>query len=363
MITSVTILFFLGVSLLQLLTWVFLFRTGLRWAKVQDVTTRRIVCTLGLIFIFNVLLMLLFSLARPDDMPEHPWLDLVMRRPISAKALFFTFSTYVATFFVAVFLIAFSFKVSILRALRTWTPRLINTPAWSLFALLIVRPFLFEAFFMPTNGMAPTLLGHHWVGTCAECDSPAYCPPPFMINPLELEQSEEMICRDNFHVSLIPPDSDRVFNGDCVLVAKFVKPKRWDLVVFRAPASLQPEEQDPPVTFLMRLVGLPGEEVIIKEGQVWINGEALTPPAAIRGIKYEGIKYEGRVLGWGSPDSPAKLGDGEHYVLGDFSRRSNDSRYWSEGKNNERPFAVPQSDIQGVVTHTYWPLSRWRAFK
>ena len=352
MITSVTMLLFLGVFLLQLLTWVLLFRTGLRWAKIQGVTMRRIVCTLGLIFIFNALLMLLFALARPDDTPEHPWLDLIMRRPISAKALLFTFSTYVATFIMAVLLIASSFKVSLLRALKTWTPRLINTPAWALFALLIVRPFLFEAFFLSTNSMAPTLLGRHWVGTCAECDSPAYCSPPFRTNPLELEQSAEMICRDNFHVSLISPDSDRVFNGDCVLVAKFLKPKRWDLVVFRDPPSLQSEAQDASTNFVMRLVGLPGEEVTIKEGQVWINGQVLTPPAAIRGIKYGTVS-----------DSPAKLADDEYYVLGDFSLMSNDSRVWPMHDNRDRSFAVPGPDLQGVVTHIYWPRSRWRAFK
>lgn len=362
MTTAVTILLFVGAFLLQVLTWVFLFRTGLRWAQLKSVTMRRIVCTLGLIFISNALLVILINLARPGD-PAHPWTNLVRGQPISQVAILFAFLEYILLFFVNVFVIAFSFKVSLLRALRIWTPRLVNTPAWSLFALLVVRPFLFEAFFMPTNSMAPTLLGRHWVGTCAECDSPAYCSPPYRMNPYENERSTEMICRDNFHVSRIPADSDHVFNGDRYLVTKFLKPKRWDLVVFRAPPSLQHEKQDTPAIFVMRLVGLPGEEVTIKEGQVWIDGQVLTPPAAIHGIKYDTDLNHSPGYVWGSADSPAKLGDDEYYVLGDFSRNSYDSRYWPEGKNREKPFAVPKSDIQGVVSHIYWPLSRWRAFK
>ena len=351
MITMVTISLFLGLLLLSILTWILLFRTGLSWANIQGLTMRRIVSTLGLIFISNAFLMILFALARPDD-PKHPWLNLVMGKPISQLAILFAFMEYIVLFFVNVFVIAFSFKVSSFRALKIWIPRLVNTPAWALFAVLVFRPFLFEAFFIPTNSMAPTLLGRHWVGTCAECDSPAYCSPPYRMNPSEVEQSADMICRDNFHVSRSTVRDDQVFSGDRLLVAKFLKPKRWDLVVFRAPPSLQSEEQDTPTNFVMRLVGLPGEEVIIKEGQVWIGGQALTPPAAIRGIKYETVS-----------DSPAKLADDEYYVLGDFSRRSNDSRYWPEGKHRERPFAVPRSDLEGIVTHIYWPRSRWRAFK
>jgi signal peptidase I len=172
-----------------------------------------------------------------------------------------------------------------------------------------------------------------------------------------------MICRDNFHVSRSTVRDDQVFSGDRLLVAKFLKPNRWDLVVFRAPPSLQSEEQDTPTNFVMRLVGLPGEEVTLREGQVWINGQVLTAPAAIRGIKYDTDLNHSPGYVWGSPDSPAKLADDEYYVLGDFSRNSYDSRLWPEGKNSERPFAVPKADIQGVVSHIYWPLSRWRTFK
>ena len=314
---------------------------------------RRIVCTLGVIFISSALLVILIDLE-----PTQPWTNLVSGQPISLPELLFAFLEYILIFFVNVFVIAFSFKVSLLRALRIWTPQLVNTPAWSLFVLLVFRPFLFEAFFMPTNGMAPTLLGRHWIGTCAECNNPAYCSP--RMERYGPQRPEEKICRDNFHVSRVAADSDHVFNGDRFLVAKFLKVKRWDLVVFHAPLARQ---QDAPTKFVMRLVGLPGEEVIIKGGQVWIDGQVLTPPASIRGIKYNTDSLSGNKSVWGSADSPAKLGDDEYFVLGDFSRNSYDSRHWPDDKNRERPFAVPKSDIQGVASHIYWPLSRLRAFK
>ena len=63
---------------------------------------------------------------------------------------------------------------------------------------------------------------------------------------------------------------------------------------------------------------------------------------------------------WGTEQNPAQLGPGEYVVLGDFSERSPDSRTWTAGAEGHPPYAVPESNITGVVTHIYWPLDRWR---
>lgn len=55
-----------------------------------------------------------------------------------------------------------------------------------------------------------------------------------------------MICEDNFHVNTTTDYDEEVFAGDRILVAKFLKPRRWDLVVFRYP-------RDPSVNYVMRL--------------------------------------------------------------------------------------------------------------
>jgi hypothetical protein len=49
-----------------------------------------------------------------------------------------------------------------------------------------------------------------------------------------------------------------------------------------------------------------------------------------------------------------RLGDGEYFVIGDFSLRSADSR--TQGP-------IPGKNIEGVVGLIYWPPSRWRLFR
>lgn len=56
---------------------------------------------------------------------------------------------------------------------------------------------------------------------------------------------------------------------------------------------------------------------------------------------------------WGLKNRPALLGKDEYFVLGDFSVQSNDSRFWQQGASGHNPFAVPESHMKGVVTHTY----------
>jgi type IV secretory pathway protease TraF len=113
------------------------------------------------------------------------------------------------------------------------------------------------------------------------------------------------------------------------------------------------------------LVGSPGEELFIRDGAIWINGERLEPPVDLKHIHYlMTIDAVGRPMhSAADPQHPAKLGPDEYFVLGDFSAVAFDSRFWDQGAPNHPPFAVPESNILGVVTHTYWPPSRWRAFR
>ena len=66
---------------------------------------------------------------------------------------------------------------------------------------------------------------------------------------------------------------------------------------------------------------------------------------------------------WRAPDRPAKLGADEYFVLGDFSQQAADSRLWETGAPGHPTYAVPQSYLIGVVTHIYWPPSRWRILR
>ena len=98
-------------------------------------------------------------------------------------------------------------------------------------------------------------------------------------------------------------------------------------------------------------------------GSAWANGQKLIPPDELQGLRY---LHEIPDVAWklsGTEESPAVLGAGEYFMLGDFTARSRDARFWQEGFPGHPPYAVPESEIVGVVTHTYWPLERWRTFR
>jgi signal peptidase I len=244
------------------------------------------------------------------------------------------------------------------KAVLAWLPTLIPQIGFVLLAVLVVIPYLFEAFKIPTNAMAPTIIGQHLEAPCPRCGSPAYATP----EPEQVALSKEpvlMICsRERRSCEVVdPPRAEHP--GDRLVVNKLICPQRWDVIVFRYP-------ENPEVNFVFRLAGLPGETVAIRDGAVWINGEKQTPPDSCKGIEYLARLDDG-VLGrptlWGSEGKPAKLGPDEYFVLGDFSARAKDSRLWQQGAPGHPPYAVPASYIVGVVTHIYWPPSRWRVLR
>ncbi|MCH9654419.1 MAG: signal peptidase I [Planctomycetes bacterium] len=244
-------------------------------------------------------------------------------------------------------------RIPMNRAFQAWLPTLLSSVIPLAFAYFVFQPFLYESFIIPTNAMAPTLLGHHHQDVCPECNSPNYGS---IVEGSYRFGNQIQIC-DNFHVTEVSEVDSQKHSGDHIIVAKYLNPKRWDLVVFQYPAS-------PSVTYVKRLVGLPGEKIQIQGGAVWADGKKLTPPDSILGLEYlSEIEGGNNTELWGSPEKPAQLGDDEYFMLGDFSTRSADSRYWQKGAPEHNPFAVPESYLKGVVTHIYWPFHRQRILK
>ena len=327
---------FVGLLFASCALWALFLRIGLSWAKVADVSWRRIVFGTALVFIVQVVLNLLFLLVSPSS---------------EGQSLAFGFVELVTSVVVPCVLIGALFKLRFLRAFQAWLPTFVASTVMLAFALFVFRPFLYEAFVMPTNAMAPTLVGQHWKGVCPECGKSNYCSPRdarygAFDPPL-------MIC-DDFHVTKNAEVSDVVHTSDRFLVAKFHMPQRWDLVVFQYP-------EEPSLMYVERLVGLPGEQIQIRDGSLWVDGVRQSPPDSIKGIEYSSELPEFfRSDLWGSETRPALLGDDEYFVLGDFSAQSKDSRVWERGAPGHSPFAVPESHIKGVVINTFWPLHRWR---
>ena len=192
---------------------------------------------------------------------------------------------------------------------------------------------MFEAFKIPTNSMAPTVLGKHWEAPCPRCGSPAFCTP-------EAEHMGAsnypvlMICSRELRSCRVANPSHMEYPGDRIVVTKFIHPQRWDVIVFRLP-------EDPEVFLCKRLVGLPGETVTIKDGAVWIDGKRQTPPDSCKKIE-----YLDRIEGWpgtigGNEAHPAKLGPDEYFVLGDFSARARTRDCGSGARRAIRPMPFP----------------------
>ena len=139
----------------------------------------------------------------------------------------------------------------------------------------LFRTFEAEAFVIPTGSMAPTLYGQHRDITCDQCGHRfavgASTPPAF-----DSELRNGGIDHDRRMHSAVCPNAacqhvnnvlDReIFAGDRILVNKFPydyqEPARWDVVVFKFPEGAK-------TNYIKRLVGLPGEEIQIRRGDVW----------------------------------------------------------------------------------------------
>lgn len=313
---------------------------GSRWAKIPNVTFRRaLVATVAVTaatFIGEFVAIMLEWLS--GDAVWQAILIMIMDMVIGLGLVWLA--------------IAFVFKTSLGRAALAWLPTLIPTLAFLLLTVFVVKPYLFEAFKIPTNAMAPAIIGQHWEAPCPRCGSPAYASPE-PDRGMPSNKPFLMICSQERRSCEVVDPPRKEFLGDRLLVNKLIRPERWDVIVFRYP-------EEPEINFCSRLVGLPGETVVIRDGAVWIDGEKQTPPESCKGLEYlasvEGVSWISAL--WGSEEKPAQLGPDEYFVLGDFSARAKDSRLWQQGAPGHPPYAVPGSYILGVATHIYWPLSR-----
>ncbi len=123
--------------------------------------------------------------------------------------------------------------------------------------------------------------------------------------------------------------------GELLVVYKwayrFGEPFRGDVIVFH-------HNRQPPEDYIKRVIGLPGDQVTVRGGQVFINGEAIDEPYIADPPAYDGE--------WLVPED-------QLFVLGDNRNRSSDSHVWG---------FVPLSDVVGRAVVIYWPLDRIRLF-
>lgn len=115
--------------------------------------------------------------------------------------------------------------------------------------------------------------------------------------------------------------------GEFILVNKLAYRlgdfQRGDIVVFH---------HDPTEDYIKRVIGLPGDVVEVRDGQVLINNELITEEYIAASPRYTGT--------WEVPE-------GEIFVLGDNRNQSSDSHSWGY---------VPADSVVGRALVVYWPL-------
>jgi signal peptidase I len=124
-------------------------------------------------------------------------------------------------------------------------------------------------------------------------------------------------------------DQERIFINK--FVYHFEPIERGDVVVFWYPL-------DRTKSFIKRVVGLPGDEVEIRRGRVYINGKSLEEP-------YVPSQYIDTAA-----YGPVQIPREEYFVMGDHRISSNDSRIFGP---------VPAAFIYGKAVFAYWPWTQF----
>ncbi|MCS7092262.1 MAG: signal peptidase I [Patescibacteria group bacterium] len=116
------------------------------------------------------------------------------------------------------------------------------------------------------------------------------------------------------------------------LTYRFKEPQRGEVIVFKAPGSNGEE-------FIKRIIGLPGEEIGLKDGKYTINGKALNESYLPSDLVTNG----GNFL---SEGETALIPENHYFVSGDNRPLSSDSRTWG---------FVEKGKITGRAWLIYWP--------
>ena len=125
--------------------------------------------------------------------------------------------------------------------------------------------------------------------------------------------------------------------------------QRGQVVIFREKAD-SPCRRGRRAFLVKRLIGVPGDEVLVENGNVFINGTELDQSF---------ITDKGGRLGGRDTNGTITVPEGEYFVLGDNRAHSCDSRFFG---------TIPFMSIAGKAGAVIWPpmrkgASNWRAVK
>lgn len=128
-------------------------------------------------------------------------------------------------------------------------------------------------------------------------------------------------------------DQDRLFINK--FVYHFENISRGDVVVFHYP-------QNPSVSYIKRVIALPGDSLSIEDGQVYVNGKAIAEPYVPK--RYRDDRSMPEVV----------IPPNDYFVMGDHRSISSDSRDFGP---------VPRNLIYGKAAFVYWPADNMGVVK
>lgn len=178
--------------------------------------------------------------------------------------------------------------------IREWIESIIIAAALAIF----LRTFFFQIYKIPTTSMVPTLM------------------PGDKIFVSKLSYGPK-----------IPFTKFRIKG--------FSKPKSGEVIVFIPP-------HDRKKSYIKRLIATEGERVVLKEGNVYVNGKILVDPKIARNYYYSQGDYA-------KGSKEIIVPKGKYFVLGDNSISSLDGRFWG---------FVDETDIRGKAIFIWWPIKR-----
>lgn len=193
---------------------------------------------------------------------------------------------------------------------------------------MLVRPFIFQAYYIPSPSMETTLLGHN--------------------------KGDRNSKQEEYQESA----SDHIFANK--LVYRYSDPHYGDIAVFRAPKDADQESRalglpQKENNLIKRVIGLPGDTIEVKNVEVVQKGERIVKAAVFRNGKQLDEPYTLEPM---APfehtdfatQAPLKLGEREYFMMGDNRNMSSDSRYWG---------VVTRDRIIGKAALIFMPLNRF----
>lgn len=131
--------------------------------------------------------------------------------------------------------------------------------------------------------------------------------------------------------------------GDRIFVSRdsSYQPKTGEIVVFKVPLkAIEIVGAAPDSLFVKRIIGLPGQQVEVRDAQVWINQVPLEESYLTVQMDYQ----------WG----PEIVPNDAYFMLGDNRNESADSHVWG---------FLPKADLVGEAYKIYWPAGRVRSLR